>query len=266
MNGATPGVNESGFDDSSEDSRGSEALDPTSRGSEALDQHVAAQVAEVQQRIAHARTVGGHQQHVTLVAVTKTHGPDAVRAVWRAGVRDVGENKVQEAEGKMEQLAPEVLVRWHLIGHLQRNKAKASVRFALVHSIDSERLARAVNDAASAATRVQDVLVQVNVSGEESKGGIAMSDIASLADQLHAFTSLRVKGVMTMAPFDAPEDTLRKVFAGARMARDRFQAAGHPASELSMGMSDDFEIAVQEGATLVRLGTVLFGHRASGLA
>lgn len=250
MNGATPGVNESGFAG-------------FSSGSDALDRHVAARVAEVRQRIAEARTVGGHQQEVTLVAVTKTHGPEAVNAAWRAGVRDVGENKVQEAESKMLQVPADVSVRWHLIGHLQRNKAKAAVRFALVHSIDSERLARAVNDAAMAEARVQDVLVQVNVSGEASKGGIAVSGIAALADTMHEFKSLRVTGVMTMAPFDAPEQDLRNVFTGARTARDRFQAAGHPASELSMGMSDDFEIAVQEGATLVRLGTVLFGHRAT---
>lgn len=261
MNGATPGVNVSDSDGYL--SRESEALDRASGGSEALDRHVAARVAEVRQRIAEARKVGGHQQEVTLVAVTKTHGPEAVNAAWRAGVRDVGENKVQEAEGKMELVPAEVLVRWHLIGHLQRNKAKAAVRFALVHSIDSERLAVAMNEAATAAARVQDVLVQLNVSGEKSKGGIAVSDIGALANRLHEYKALRVKGVMTMAPFDAPEQTLRQVFRGARRAREEFHAAGHPASELSMGMSDDFEIAVQEGATLVRLGTVLFGHRAS---
>ena len=213
--------------------------------------------------MSHARALGGHHQEVTLVAVTKTHGPDAVRAAWRAGVRDVGENKVQEAEAKMGQVPPDVLVRWHLIGHLQRNKAKAAVRFALIHSIDSERLALAVNEAAIAVHHVQEVLVQVNVSGEATKGGIAPPDVAALAGRLLECGGLRVVGVMTMAPFDSPETVLRHVFRGARATREQFRAAGHPATELSMGMSDDFEVAVQEGATLVRLGTVLFGHRAS---
>lgn len=218
-------------------------------------------VAEVRQRIDAARAVGGRQQHVSLVAVTKTHPADAVTAAWNAGVHDVGENKVQEAESKMlDVTAP---VRWHLIGHLQRNKAKAAVRFDLVHAIDSERLALAVNDAARGAGKVQDVLVQVNVSGEASKGGVSTGDIASMSARLHDCPDLRVRGVMTMAPFDAPEAVLREVFSGARVAAERLRADGHPATELSMGMSDDFEIAVQEGATLVRLGTVLFGHRAS---
>lgn len=224
-----------------------------------FDVQVAERVSQVQKRIADARARGGHGQDVTLVAVTKTHGPEAVSAAWRAGLGDVGENKVQEAEGKMaESDAP---VRWHLIGHLQRNKAKAATRFALIHSIDSERLAVAVNDAANANGKVQDVLVQVNVSGETSKGGFALADLPELANRLKQLAALRVKGVMTMAPFDAPEPVLREVFRGARDARAVLQQAGHPATELSMGMSDDFEIAVEEGATLVRLGTVLFGTR-----
>lgn len=218
-------------------------------------------VAEVQQRIDAARAVGGRNQNVVLVAVTKTHPASAVTAAFRAGVRDVGENKVQEAEQKMADVRDPV--RWHLIGHLQRNKAKSAVRFDLVHSIDSERLAIAVNDAARNAGKVQDVLVQVNVSGEESKGGFSASSAATVSAQLHQCTNLRVTGVMTMAPFDAQETVLREVFSGARAACERLRADGHPATELSMGMSDDFEIAVQEGATLVRLGTVLFGHRAT---
>ncbi|MGV3709922.1 MAG: YggS family pyridoxal phosphate-dependent enzyme [Gemmatimonas sp.] len=225
------------------------------------DTFVRDRVVEVQQRIEAARAVGGRQQNVVLVAVTKTHPASAVAAAFRAGVRDVGENKVQEAEGKMADVSDPV--RWHLIGHLQRNKAKSAVRFDLVHSIDSERLALAVNDAARNAGKVQDVLVQVNVSGEASKGGFGASDVLAVSTQLHACTALRVKGVMTMAPFDAPESVLREVFGGARTMCERLRADGHPATELSMGMSDDFEIAVQEGATLVRLGTVLFGHRAT---
>ena len=218
-------------------------------------------VAEVRQRIDAARVVPGGQPEVVLVAVTKTHPVNAVMAAWKAGVLDVGENKVQEASEKMAEVS--VPVRWHLIGHLQRNKAKGAVQFDLVHSIDTERLALAVNEAALAANKVQDVLMQVNVSGEGSKGGVPLHEVASLAAALHRCQNLRVTGVMTMAPFDAPETVLRSVFSGARAVGEQLRAEGHPATALSMGMSDDYEVAVAEGATLVRLGTVLFGHRAS---
>lgn len=230
-------------------------------------------VAEVRQRIdaavrSRSVAISHGQPGVVLVAVTKTHPASAVLAAWHAGVRDMGENKVQEAEGKMAEFVNAsstlaVPVRWHLIGHLQRNKAKAAVRFDLVHSIDSERLALAVNEAALAANKVQDVLMQVNVSGEGSKGGVAVTEVASLAAALHRCHNLRVTGVMTMAPFDAPETVLRAAFSGARAVGEQLRTEGHPSTVLSMGMSDDYEVAVAEGATLVRLGTVLFGHRAS---
>ena len=226
-----------------------------------FESFVSGRVAEIRQRIEAARASSTDAQEVTLVAVTKTHGPDAVAAAYNAGVFDVGENKVQEAATKMAMVA--VPVRWHLIGHLQRNKARDAMRFDLVHSVDSERLAHALNDAAQAANRTQDVLVQVNVSGEGSKSGIGVGEVASFAHALHQCSHLRVTGVMTMAPFGAAESVLRSVFSGARAAREQLRAEGHPAAALSMGMSDDFEVAVQEGATLVRLGTVLFGHRAS---
>ena len=216
-------------------------------------------VAEARGRIADARARGGHGQEVTLIAVTKTHGAEAVVAAFEAGVTDVGENRVQEAEQKMAVV--DVPVRWHLIGHLQRNKAKHALRFHLVHGMDSERLAAALHDVAVHAGATLDVLVQVNVSGEASKSGVAPSALSAFADRLHAMPHLRVRGVMTMAPFEADERMLRQVFTGAREARDLLQHAGHPASILSMGMSGDYEIAVEEGATHVRLGTVLFGQR-----
>jgi PLP dependent protein len=216
-------------------------------------------VVEVRSRIADARTRGGHGQEVTLVAVTKTHGPEAVYAAYAAGVTDVGENRVQEAEPKMASVS--VPVRWHLIGHLQRNKAKHALRFSCVHGLDSERLAVALHDEAAKTGQQLDVLVQVNVSGEASKSGVAPADVPAFAERLHALTGLRVRGVMTMAPFDAEERILRDVFAGARAVRTVLQAAGHNAEWLSMGMSGDYEIAVEEGATHVRLGTVLFGSR-----
>jgi pyridoxal phosphate enzyme (YggS family) len=220
---------------------------------------VADRVSEVRERIGAARDRGGHGQTVTLVAVTKTHGPEAVEAAFHAGVTDVGENRVQEAESKMARTG--VPVRWHLIGHLQRNKARSAVRFALVHGMDSERLAGALDDAAAQAGSVLEVLVQTNVSGEGSKSGVGLEEVPVLAERLRALQHLRVVGVMTMAPFAAGESELRRVFTGARRARDVLAAAGHPASQLSMGMSGDYEIAVEEGATFVRLGTVLFGNR-----
>ena len=216
---------------------------------------------EVRARIEAARARGGHGQAVTIVAVTKTHGPDAVQAAWDAGLRDVGENRVQEALPKMD--AVSVPVRWHLIGHLQRNKVKSVDRFAMVHSLDSSRLADAVSAHGDASGRPIDVLVQVNVVGELTKGGFPPSEWRQEAERLSSLCGIHVRGVMTMAPFDADERTLRKVFAGAREARDSMREAGHDATELSMGMSHDYEVAVEEGATIVRLGTILFGARSA---
>jgi pyridoxal phosphate enzyme (YggS family) len=214
---------------------------------------------DVRDRIDAAAGRGGHGQSTTIVAVTKTHGPDAVVAAHDAGLTDVGENRIQEALPKMDAVA--VPVRWHFIGHLQRNKVKSLPRFDLVHSVDSARLADAVNDVGVDLQRSIDVLFQVNVVGEETKGGFERDAWASEADRLRQSTGLRVRGVMTMAPLGADESTLRTVFTGAREAREILRAAGHPADELSMGMSQDYEIAVEEGATLVRLGTILFGAR-----
>ncbi|MBX6332703.1 MAG: YggS family pyridoxal phosphate-dependent enzyme [Gemmatimonadaceae bacterium] len=222
-------------------------------------QDLPARVAEVRERIAAAVARGGHAQQVTIVAVTKTHGPEAVRAAWDAGLRDVGENRVQEALRKME--CVDVPVRWHLIGHLQRNKVKALDHFALVHSIDSARLADAVNAYGLARGRAVEALVQVNVVGEATKGGFAPDEWAAEAERFTARAGISVVGVMTMAPLAADEAMLRRVFQGARSARELFVAAGHPAYALSMGMSNDFEVAVEEGATMVRLGTILFGAR-----
>lgn len=214
---------------------------------------------EVRDRIDAAVQRGGHRQQVTVVAVTKTHGPEAVDAALHAGLQDVGENRVQEALKKMD--AVRGAVRWHLIGHLQRNKAKHATRFDLVHSIDSPRLADAVNEVGCQANRPIDVLVQVNIVGEETKGGFALETLQAEGERLRGSSGLRVRGVMAMAPLDADERTLRRVFAGARQARETLLEFGHAATELSMGMSNDFEVAVEEGATLVRLGTILFGAR-----
>jgi pyridoxal phosphate enzyme (YggS family) len=184
-----------------------------------------------------------------------------VDAAWAAGLHDVGENKVQEALRKME--AVRSPVRWHLIGHLQRNKVSALGRFDLLHALDSSRLADAADAFGVQRERSVDALLQVNVVGETSKGGFALADVPAEAERLVGLHGVRIVGAMTMAPLDADEATLRTVFSGARRARELLLAAGHPATELSMGMSNDFEVAVEEGATMVRLGTVLFGARAA---
>jgi pyridoxal phosphate enzyme (YggS family) len=224
-----------------------------------LFQDLGARLAEVGDRVAAAVARGGHGQRVTLIAVTKTHGPEAVHAAWQAGVLDVGENKVQEALGKMA--AVDVPVRWHLIGHLQRNKVRDLDHFALVHSIDRASLADAVSAFGIARRRSIDALVQVNVAGEETKGGFAPVDLPAESERFVARAGLRITGVMTMAPLGADERMARHVFQGARAARDLLVSAGHPAFDLSMGMSNDYELAVEEGATMIRLGTVLFGER-----
>ena len=217
-------------------------------------------IRAVREKIDAAAKRGGHGQSVTIVAVTKTHGPDALQAAWDAGLRDVGENRVQEALDKMD--VHPLQLRWHLIGTLQRNKVKHLTRFHLLHSLDRPQLADAVQAHGAATNRVVDALLQVNVVGEESKGGYDPAGAASDAARLATLKHIRIRGVMTMAPFDADERTLRTVFAGARATRDMLRASGHAdANELSMGMSGDYELAVEEGATLVRLGTVLFGAR-----
>jgi PLP dependent protein len=220
---------------------------------------LAERVADVRARIDAAVARGGHGQRVTIVAVTKTHGPDAAAAAYAAGLHDVGENKIQEALKKMAVV--EVPVRWHLIGHLQRNKVKGLERFVLLHSLDSSRLADAVCAFGIARGRAVDALLELNLSGEASKGGYSISELLPEAERLVALSGIRVRGVMTMASFTATEKQLHRTFAEAREARAALVGVGHPAEELSMGMSNDYEIAVEEGATMVRLGTTLFGAR-----
>jgi pyridoxal phosphate enzyme (YggS family) len=221
---------------------------------------LANRVRDVRERIDAAVKRGGHNQSVTIVAVTKTHGPDAVQAAFDAGLSDIGENRVQEALDKMDAL--QTPVRWHLIGHLQRNKVKHLTRFHLLQSLDRPELADAVHALGAGAGRVVDALVQVNPAGETSKGGYAVTDMEREAVRLMSLGGIRVRGIMSMAPLNASESELRGVFGAARTARQHLRAAGHShATELSMGMSGDYELAVEEGATFVRLGSVLFGAR-----
>ncbi|MEK7402026.1 MAG: YggS family pyridoxal phosphate-dependent enzyme [Gemmatimonadota bacterium] len=223
---------------------------------------LADRVREVRERIDAAVLRGGHGQAVTIVAVTKTHGPDAVQAAWEAGLKDVGENRVQEALDKMDVLP--LPVRWHLIGHLQRNKVKHLTRFHLLQSLDRASLADAVQSLGALTGRAMDALVQVNTAGEATKGGYEPAELERESVRLAGLSAIHVRGVMVMAPIEASEATLRRVFSAGRDARNTLRGAGHPdATGLSMGMSGDYEIAVEEGATIVRLGTVLFGARAA---
>ncbi len=216
-------------------------------------------VTAVRARIDAAVSRGGHCQNVTIVAVTKTHGADAVSAAYDAGLPDVGENRVQEALGKMTEVT--VPVSWHLIGHLQRNKVRSLDNFSLFHALDSQRLADAVNRFGEERGRPVSVLMQVNPVREETKGGYDTNEVEAEATRLAGMKGLAVTGAMTIARLGADKAELRETFAAVRRTREILAAAGHPATELSMGMSDDFEIAVEEGSTMVRLGSILFGAR-----
>lgn len=220
-----------------------------------------ARLAQAREAIHRHQALGGWRHPVQIVAVTKTHGADAVRAAVAAGITAVGENRVQEALAKQDQLA-DVAVEWHLIGTLQRNKARHAVgRFALIHSVDRLDLAQELARRVAPGAR-QAVLVQVNCSNEPQKGGVEPDALPALLDGLRPLDRLDVRGLMTMAALTADAAEQRGAFRLLRTLRDGAEAAGHPLPELSMGMSADFPVAVEEGATIVRLGTLLFGERA----
>jgi len=219
-------------------------------------------VARVRERVASIQAAEGLRHAVTIVAVTKGHPAAAVGAAWRAGLADVGENRVQEALAKVESVAEPV--RWHLIGHLQTNKAKfVPARFAMVQSLDSPRLAEALSRAAAQAGVVVPVLVQVNVAEEPQKAGCAASEAGALIERCERLPGLAVRGLMTMAPFTDDVAVQRRTFGALRALRDALATAARPLADLSMGMSGDYPAAVAEGATMLRLGTVLFGERSA---
>jgi pyridoxal phosphate enzyme (YggS family) len=217
-------------------------------------------LAHVRETIGRHQALGGWSHPVTIVAVTKSHEPEAVRAACAAGLDVVGENRVQEALAKQDQLS-DVPVEWHLIGTLQRNKARHAVgRFALIHSVDRLDLARELDRRVAEGPR-QAILIQVNCSNEPQKGGVEPDGLPALLDDLVGLPRLEVRGLMTMAAFTDDVAEQRRSFRLLRSLRDQAAAAGHSLSELSMGMSADFPVAVEEGATMVRLGTILFGER-----
>ena len=221
-------------------------------------------LAHVRAEIARRQGAAGLTHPVTIVAVTKGFGPDAVVAARAAGLTDLGENRVQEALEKIDAPAGRGAT-WHLIGHLQRNKAKhVPGRFALVHSLDSLALAEELDKRAAAVGMRVRVLLQVNVAGEEQKSGCLPAEAPALAHRVAALAHLVLEGLMTIAPFTADEELQRRTFRGLRSLRDALKEDGLWLATLSMGMSADYGIAVEEGATVIRLGTVLFGPRATG--
>jgi pyridoxal phosphate enzyme (YggS family) len=230
-----------------------------------LDIDLAARLAEVRDRMARAAARAGRAPaDVRLVAISKTYPPDHVRAAFAAGQIDFGENRVQEALAKVEATG-DLPLRWHLVGHLQSNKARrAASTFHAIHSIDSTGLLQAVDRAASEAGTAPEVLLQVDLAGEAAKFGVSPGELAPLLAAAAACRAVRVAGLMLMPPyFDDPEDA-RPFFRRLRELRDTLIAEGRlapTAFHLSMGMSHDLEVAVQEGATIVRVGTAIFGPR-----
>ena len=221
---------------------------------------LAQRLASIREAIQFHQAKGGWGHPVKIVAVTKGHGPEAVRAALAAGLADVGENRVQEALAKQELLS-DLAVRWHLIGSLQRNKARLAIgRFVLIHSVDRAELATEL-DRRGASDGPQEVLVEVNCSGEPQKGGVEPEGLAGLLEVIAGLPRLALRGLMTMAALTEDERLQRAAFGRLRELRDRMQRAGHSLPELSMGMSGDYPVAVEEGATMVRLGTLLFGER-----
>ena len=219
-----------------------------------------ARLAAVRETVARRQAASGWQHPVRIVAVTKSHGPEAVRAALAAGLEDIGENRVQEALQKQDGLR-DVMPRWHLIGTLQRNKARhAAGRFAIIHSVDRADLAAELARRVPAAAR-QAILVQVNCSNESQKGGVMPDGLAGLLDEIRGLDQLELRGLMTMSALTDDSAEQRRAFRLLRELRDSAERSGHSLPELSMGMSGDYPIAVEEGATMIRLGTVLFGER-----
>jgi len=225
---------------------------------------IARNLEEIRGRLAAAALRAGRDPaQVRLVAVTKTVGLDHLKEAVDAGQTHFGENYLQEARAKIAALGSGLT--WHFIGHLQSNKARATVEFFdLIHSVDRLRLAHALEEAAARRGKVQDILIQVNLAGEESKSGAPPGEVQDLLTEISRMPHLRVQGLMTMPPWFPDPEGVRPYFRALRELRDRLRQPGLAAGalpELSMGMTGDFEVAVAEGATLVRIGTAIFGRR-----
>lgn len=230
-----------------------------------MSESIAARVAAVRERIdAACARAGRDPGEVRLVAVSKKQPAWKIDEAAAAGVADVGENYVQELLEKQGAVREPGAVRWHFVGRLQRNKVKQVVEggVALIHAVDSERLAREIDKRARAAGVVQSILIAVNVAGEATKSGVSPPDLEPLLGAVEGLEGLSCRGLMTMPPPGEPEES-RVHFRALRELRDRLAGAGRSLPELSIGMSGDLEVAVEEGATLVRVGTAVFGSRPS---
>jgi PLP dependent protein len=227
---------------------------------------IAEAIAAVRERITRAAARAGRDPAgVTLIAVSKTHPPSAIESALAAGLCDFGENKVQEALPKIEALAAQRAagLRWHLIGHLQSNKARRAVEaFDRIESVDSVDLAQRLDRIAAELDRTLDVLVQVELGGEATKSGLGASELRAALEALRACRHLRPVGLMTVPPYAEDPERTRPFFRRLRELRDDARQRGLlQGGELSMGMSGDFEVAIEEGATSVRVGTAIFGER-----
>ena len=230
-----------------------------------MDAPIARNLQTVRSRLdAAARRADRDPTTVRLIAVSKTFSADAVRAAWSAGQIDFGENKVQEGLQKIEATA-DIKIRWHLIGHLQSNKAKkAATAFQCIHSIDSIELLKKVDAAAADAGAAPEILVQVDLAGETTKFGAAADVARRIVDATESLRAARMTGLMLIPPWNEDQEQTRPWFVKLRELRDQWVAEGLSATslaQLSMGMSHDFEAAIEEGATMVRIGTAIFGKR-----
>lgn len=223
---------------------------------------IAERIRHIEKRMADACVRAGRDPHeVKLVAVTKTQSPEIINDALHAGLTDIGENRVQEFLRKKDSLQPH---RMHMIGHLQRNKVKYLVRdVVMIHSVDSVTLAAEIGRRSQAAALTTDILLEVNTSGEESKFGFTPAALPDAAREILSIPHVRLRGLMTVAAFVEDPERVRPAFRLLRQMRDEL-AAAHPdaaLAELSMGMTNDFEVAIEEGATLVRIGSAIFGPR-----
>jgi pyridoxal phosphate enzyme (YggS family) len=230
------------------------------------EQQLGAQITQIRAQIeAAALNCGRLPQEVTLIAISKTHPASSVRAAVKLGVTDIGENRVQEAEQKINEVGKNT-VRWHLVGHLQANKARRAVQlFDVIHSLDSLELARRLDRLCGEEGREKlPVLVQVDLGHEETKSGIDEGELIGLAESLKSLDRVQFVGLMTLPPFFDDAEQARPFFRRLRELRDELAARGafgDRKGELSMGMTNDFEVAIEEGATMVRVGTAIFGQR-----
>ena len=222
---------------------------------------IAENLASVRQRVARSCEKSGRSpDSVRLVCVVKEASPEDAQAVLGLGVKDLGENRVQELVSKYGVIGDKAA--WHLVGHLQTNKAKEAVRISsLIHSVDSVKLAKEIDKEAKKIGKTQDILIQVNVSGEATKFGVTPDEAVSLIKEISLYPNISIKGLMTIAPEAEDQETVRSYFRALRELRDRLNESritNHESRELSMGMTNDFEVAIEEGATMVRIGRAIF--------